>query len=439
MTIASQLHTEIQLINATLAAFAIDAGTRPGWTVVAGTSYIAYGLRTGRSQPIDAVERRLPELSERISAQRGRPTPVRLRRLPLALEVPHPAPQPLDWRAATLRRSRYTMLAGRNYSAQPAADLLVRLDEQPHTLIAGTTGSGKSTLERMLLLSLALNTAPDELSIVLVDMKNSDLAALAALPHVAQFAVLDHDAAAAVRSVEAELRRRIERQINSPKLLLAIDELRELARLPGIVDRLSSILSLGRSLGIHVIAATQHPKAGDIGSVVKANFPLRLVGQVVGARQAEAAADRPGTGAERLPGNGAFLAITGPDTLRIQAYWIDDSAVASLVRTITAKWPAPVRTGAPLISPPAPPEKPDPAPVRTSAAAPVEFPLPRREPTPEEAAAIRQLRTTLPSLNATILAVYGSKSSDTHRWITEALAAPEPEPAPAKIIRIGAR
>ena len=82
MTIEAQLHTEIHLINQTLAAFAIDAGTRPGWTTVAGTSYIAYGLRTGRSQPIDAIERRLPELSERISAHRGRPTPVRLRRLP---------------------------------------------------------------------------------------------------------------------------------------------------------------------------------------------------------------------------------------------------------------------------------------------------------------------------------------------------------------------
>ena len=77
--------------------------------------------------------------------------------------------------------------------------------------------------------------------------------------------------------------------------------------------------------------------------------------------------------------------------------------------------------------------------MRTGAAAPVEFPLPRREPTPEEAAAIRQLRTTQPSLNATILAVYGSKSSDTHRWVSDALAVPEPEPAPAKIIRIGAR
>ena len=153
MTIASQLHTEIQLINATLAAFAIDAGTRPGWTVVAGTSYIAYGLRTGRSQPIDAVERRLPELSERISAHRGRPTPSVCVAFPSPSKCPHPAPQLLDWRAATLRRSCYTMPAGRNYSAQPAADLLVRLDEQPHTLIAGTTGSGKSTLERMLLLS----------------------------------------------------------------------------------------------------------------------------------------------------------------------------------------------------------------------------------------------------------------------------------------------
>ena len=177
--------------------------------------------------------------------------------------------------------------------------------------MAGTTGSGKSTLMRMLLLSLAINTAPADLQMVLIDMKNSDLAALAALPHVARFAVVDAAAAAAIRHVESVLRQRIERQITEPKLLLAIDELRELARLPGIVARLGSIVSLGRSLGIHVVAATQHPKAGEIGSVVKANFPVRLIGQVVGARHAEAAADRPGTGAELLPGNGAFLRIDG--------------------------------------------------------------------------------------------------------------------------------
>ena len=79
--------------------------------------------------------------------------------------------------------------------------------------------------------------------------------------------------------------------------------------------------------------------------------------------------------------------------------------------------------------------------MRTGAggAPPVQFPLPRRAPTLEEAAAIRQLRAELGSLNQTILAAYGSKSSDTHRWVSEALVAP-PEPAlatQAPILRMG--
>lgn len=438
--IDKQLHAEIAIINRTLAAFNIDAGTRPTWCVVAGTSYILYGLRTGPAQTIDAIERRLDELAERISASRHTATKIRLRRLPLALEVPHPAPQPLPWLRARLKLRSHTMLTGRVYSADGATDDILRLDDHPHVLVAGTTGSGKSTLMRMMLMSLAVNTSPADLQMVLVDMKNRDLAALADLPHVARFAVIDDDAGAAIRHVEGILRQRIERRIDHPRILLAIDELRELAQLPGMIAQLGSIVSLGRALGINVLAATQHPKASEIGSVVKANFPVRLVGQVVGARHAEAAADRPDTGAELLPGNGAFLRIDGPAITRLQAYWLDGPGAQSLVDLARRTWSAPVRTGAETLLQPVKAENREAAPVRTGAggaSAPVDFPLPRRAPTTTEAAAIRALRAELPSLNATIIAVYGAKSSDTHRWVSEALAVTE-TPTQAPILRLGA-
>jgi len=101
--LAAQLRNEITIINQTLAAFGVDAGTKPSWTMVAGNSFVAYGLRTGATQRISDVQRLLPELSERLSAARRRPTPVRLREMPLALEVAHPRPEPLDWRGATLK------------------------------------------------------------------------------------------------------------------------------------------------------------------------------------------------------------------------------------------------------------------------------------------------------------------------------------------------
>lgn len=448
--ITRQLNTEINIINATLAAFNLDAGTRPAWTTIAGSSYILYGLRTGQAQRIDAIEQRLPELAERISAARQHPTPVRLRRLPLALEIAHPNPAPLPWRNARLKLPWLTMLTGRVYAADSAHDDTICLRQHPHILIAGATGSGKSTLARMMLLSLAINTSPHDLELVIVDMKNTDLAPLATLPHVSRCAVLDADAARTVRYVESILRQRIERQITEPKLLLAIDELRELTRLPGIIDTLGSIISLGRSLGVHVLAATQHPKASEIGSVVKANFPVRIIGQVVGARHAEAAADRPNTGAELLPGAGAFLRIDGPAITRLQAYYIDAAGMTALIDLAQRTYAAPVRTGAPTpAAPPAPAQIADPAPVRTSATGahsappPVQFPIPRRAPTAAEAAAIQAIRQELGSLNQTILAVYGSKSSDTHRWVSEALAAPPapPQPPQAPILRMagGAR
>ena len=68
MELERQLSSEIEIINRTLAAFGVDAGTKPAWTTIAGGSFVAYGLRTGPAQRISDVQRLLPELSERLSA-----------------------------------------------------------------------------------------------------------------------------------------------------------------------------------------------------------------------------------------------------------------------------------------------------------------------------------------------------------------------------------
>lgn len=457
VTLERMIMSEIAVINRTLAAYGVDAGTheRGAWTTVAGTSYISYGLRLGETQTIDGIEKRLPELQNRIGQNRQNAfglygvATVMLRRTPrLALEVPHPHPQPLPWIRARLKLPSMTMLAGRVYEGDVARDDTVSLHRHPHVLIAGMSNSGKSTLARMLLASLAINTHPDDLQIAIVDMKRADLISLQGLPQVIRCAYDPQDSARTVRQVEAELRTRIERQVNTPKLLLAIDELRELARLTGVVDALGSIISLGRSLGIHVLAATQHPMASEIGSIVKANFAVRFVGLVADARLAESAAGRRHTGAELLPGAGAFLRVESAVT-RVQAYHLDDAGTASLVdlahRTYAGAHAAPlapVRTSAETHSAPAiTPENEELAPVRTGAsgAHAVQFPLPRRAPTPEEALAIRQLHAELGSQNRTIVAVYGSKSSDTHRWVSEALAATAPAAPQAPILRMAVR
>lgn len=341
MTIEAKLTAEIRIINQTMNDYGVDAGTKPAWTTIAGASYITYALRTGRTQRNADVARLLPELSERLSAQRRRPTPVRMLEMPLRLEVEHPEPQPLNWRGATLRVGSGKLLAGRNYSTQPAADAVVDLAGKPHVLIAGITGSGKSTMLRMMLVSLAYSTAPDALRIYLVDRKNEDLVPFANLPHVAAAAWTMDESQQVVNKFAAELERRVEHGVADwDRMLLVVDELAQLAT--ESLKTLSSILAIGRSKRMHVLAATQHPTVGLIGD--KSNYPVRFVGQVVDAQTAAIATGRKQSGAELLPGAGAFLYVDGARLERIQAYHLDADTVPGLVSTIAAKWgPAPTR------------------------------------------------------------------------------------------------
>jgi S-DNA-T family DNA segregation ATPase FtsK/SpoIIIE len=90
----------------------------------------------------------------------------------------------------------------------------------------------------------------------------------------------------------------------------------------GLQRALTRLLQRGRGAGIHVVAATQKPTAAVLGSLVQANFPVRLVGRVASANDARVASGWSGTGAERLEGRGDFVAVAEGRVTRFQAAYV---------------------------------------------------------------------------------------------------------------------
>ncbi|PWW22972.1 S-DNA-T family DNA segregation ATPase FtsK/SpoIIIE [Geodermatophilus normandii] len=224
--------------------------------------------------------------------------------------------------------TRSSLRAPLGVTADGVAEVdLVR--DGPHALVAGTTGSGKSELLQTLVAGLALAHPPDRCSFLLVDYKGgAAFADAVALPHTVGL-VTDLDGAAtarALRSLTAELSRReallaaagvpdvatLPAAVELARLVIVVDEFAGLAEeLPEFVSGLVGIAQRGRSLGVHLVLATQRP-GGVVSPEIRANCSLRLClrttdeadsRDVLGsAVAAHVPADRPGRGHVRVGG-----------------------------------------------------------------------------------------------------------------------------------------
>lgn len=208
----------------------------------------------------------------------------------------------------TERPSSTSLLLGAGYDGAAAFDLV---KDGPHGLVAGTTGSGKSELLQTFVASLAAVNRPDELTFVLVDYKGgSAFKDCVRLPHTLGMVTdLDsHLVQRALTSLSAELlrrehilaaagakdlpeyqtmRRRDPALLPVPRLVIVIDEFATLYReIPDFIPGLVSIAQRGRSLGIHLILATQRP-AGVVNADIRANTNLRIALRVTDATESQ--------------------------------------------------------------------------------------------------------------------------------------------------------
>jgi len=236
--------------------------------------------------------------------------------------------------------------------------LLLRIPspEVGHVLVCGTTGSGKTALARSMVVSLALHNRQGEVQLVVIDPKGRGYAALADLPHLKYPVVREVvDAGYVLNELVRLMTERDREGVSEPRVVVAIDELADLVMSggQGIARSIMRLTQRGRGAGLHVIGCTQKPTVDAIGSLVKSNFPVRLVGSVVSAEDAKVASGLPGTGAEKLMGRGDFLLVVKGEVRRFQAAYVSEGeveAVAAKLRVGERKsrrpeWLVPEGTG----------------------------------------------------------------------------------------------